>query len=346
MDSIVLMQSKWGATFNIPWYLFLGGMSGGILIVASVTELLGGKNPKYHALSGLSALLVLPFMVIGGLALTFHLGKPERGFFFPLYMSNYASWLTIGGWIIGIFVPLSIAMAMAWYYEIDRKLRVFLALIGVPVGILMCFYTGNLLAAAKFVPLWAWQFLPVLFLLSGLSTGLAVCAINAYVVRYIPFPPRARDRIVVMGLEDTAPVLGLYDIGVLILEMIWLALFLVALTRGGVGHQYVAKALMSGSLANWFWVGVVIVGMALPLALGVLEPIFHRLKNSAVAGWSLFAKLHLVLIGGLVLRYVIVWGGDISQPLVYTPTRLGPPKAAAQGSPQALNQALRIINRR
>ena len=350
MDPIILMQSKWGATFNSPWYLFLGGMSGGILIVAALAELLGGHRPKYHALSGLSALLVLPFMVIGGLALTFHLGKPERGFFFPLYMTNYSSWLTIGGWIIGVFVPVSLAVAAAWYFNLARGLRVALAFIALPLGVLMCLYTGDLLAAVQFVPIWSMEYLPVLFLLSGLSTGLAVCAINAYVVKLLLFPKSARARIQNVDLEGTASVLGMWDIGIVILELIWLYLFVNALNTGSTGNQVAAQTLLTGTLAPWFWTGVVVIGLILPLALGALEPILKMIfkkKEGWLVGWPLFAKLHLVLIGGLLLRYVIVWGGDLSQPLNFPPPQGIMPKVAQQGSPEALSQALqKIIQRR
>jgi formate-dependent nitrite reductase membrane component NrfD len=350
MEPIILMQSKWGATFNIPWYLFLGGMSGGVLIVAALAELLGGHKPKFHALSGLSALLVLPFMIIGGLALTFHLGKPERGLLFPFYMTNYSSWLTIGGWIIGAFVPVSLAVAAAWYFNIARRLRVILAIVALPMGVLMCLYTGYLLSATQFVPLWAENYLPILFLLSGLSTGLAVCAINAYVVKYLLFPKSARERILNVGLEETATVLGKWDIGVVILEMIWLYAFVNFLNVSSTGNQVAAQLLTSGVLAPWFWAGVVVIGLVLPLVLGVLEPVLKMIfktEEGWKVGWPLFAKLHLVLIGGLLLRYVIVWGGDLSQPLNFPPPQGTPHRVAQQGSPEALSQALRqIIQRR
>ncbi|MBI3126421.1 MAG: polysulfide reductase NrfD [Candidatus Tectomicrobia bacterium] len=349
MEPIVLMQTKWGATFNIPWYLFLGGMSGGILIIAACAELFGGRNPRFQALAGLSALLNLPFMVIGGLALTFHLGKPERGFFFPIFMTNYHSWLVIGGWIIGIFVPASIAMAMAWYYEVRRSLRMILAIVSLPLGVAMCFYTGILLSEAQFVPLWAWQFLPVLFLLSGLSTGLAACAINAYVVKFLPFPARARDRIQRAGLEETAPLLGLIDVAVLLLELLWLFLFIAALNNGAPGHRLAAYMLTKGELSHWFWVGVVTIGLVLPLALSLLESLLKKLlrrEEGWAVGWPLFCKLHLVLLGGIILRYVIVWGGDIKQPLIFPSQQAQVPMVSGQGSPESLGEALRMINRR
>jgi hypothetical protein len=62
-------------------------------------------------------------------------------------------------------------------------------------------------------------------------------------------------------------------------------------------------------------------------------------------GWPLFCKLHLVLLGGIVLRYVIVWGGDLKQPLIFPPQQAQIPSVSAQGSAEALGQALRAINR-
>lgn len=354
MDPIILMQSKWGASFNIPWYLFLGGTSGGILIIAALLEIVAGDKAKFHALSGLSALLNLPLMIIGGLALTFHLGKPERGLLFPLYMTNYDSWLVLGGWVIGIFVLLSVAVAAAWYFDIQRKWRMLLAVISLPTGVMMCLYTGLLLSDVKFVPLWSEQFLPILFLLSGLSTGLAVCAINAYVVNYLPiFPLHVRERVRSANIQTTAPMLAGWDIAIVVIELIWLYLFVSTLQKGGGGRgsQYAAAMLTEGALSTWFWLGVIALGLVLPLALSVLEPILKKILNRDTGwavGWPIFAKLHFVLLGGLLLRYVILWGGDMSQPLNFPPPMNPLPKISfqQQGSPQALTQALRQIHRR
>ncbi len=37
-------------------------------------------------------------------------------------------------------------------------------------------------------------------------------------------------------------------------------------------------------------------------------------------GHTLYAKFVLILVGGLVLRYVIVWGGDMKAPLAFPPS--------------------------
>ncbi len=350
MDPIILMQSKWGETYNIPWYLFLGGMSGGILIISALAEIFGGNRPRHSALAGLSALLNLPFMVVVGLALSFHLARPLRGFLFPLYMTNYDSWLTIGGWIIMAFLPISILVTLAWYFEVSRAWRMLISLIALPIGILMCLYTGYLLTAVQFVPLWAPQFLPILFLLSGISTGLAACTVNAYLVKILPFPHRVRERLQDVGLEKSAHTLGNYEIFIVILEVVWIFMFILALSKGSVGHRVAGHALVKGELSTWFWMGVVLIGLALPILLSILEPILKKVYNREsgwAVGWPLFAKLHLVLLGGLILRHVIVWGGDIKQPLFF-PSQMAaaPTVSAGQGSAQALSQALKMIHRR
>lgn len=117
MEPIVLWQHKWGLSFNIPWYLFLGGLAGGTLTIAALADILAGARERGRDLSRMAAYVTVPAILIGGLSLTFHLGKPERGFAFPLFSTNYQSWLTIGGWIIGAFAPLSLAYAAAWYFN-------------------------------------------------------------------------------------------------------------------------------------------------------------------------------------------------------------------------------------
>ena len=92
MEPIVFWQHKWGLTFNIPWYLFLGGLAGGTLAIAALADLVPGGRERFRQISRMAAYLTPPLIAVGGLFLTFHLGKPERGFAFPLFFTNYQSW--------------------------------------------------------------------------------------------------------------------------------------------------------------------------------------------------------------------------------------------------------------
>ncbi len=76
MEPIVLWQQKWGLTLHIPWYLFLGGLAGGTMTIAALADLLAGTRDRYRYLARVSAYLTPPVIIVGGLFLTFHLGKP------------------------------------------------------------------------------------------------------------------------------------------------------------------------------------------------------------------------------------------------------------------------------
>ncbi|MFQ5682135.1 MAG: NrfD/PsrC family molybdoenzyme membrane anchor subunit [Candidatus Binatia bacterium] len=322
MDPIVLMQHKWGLSYNIPWYLFLGGLAGGTLLVAVMADLLSGRQQRYEVLSRLSTYITIPIIVVGGLFLTFHLAKPERGLLFPFYMKNYRSWLTLGGFVLGGFVAVTFAYGAAWYFQVRRTLRMVLAGLGVPIGILMALYTGLLLAGAWtipggfwFVPLWAKEYIPVLFLLSGVSTGLAACGLTVLIAERMKWAGGEQ----VQGVGETAKTLSVVDIGAILLEAGWIYVLLSAFAAGTAGQKLAYQFLTHGALWGWFWGGFVAIGLALPILVSVVE-IFYGRGAQHQSGWMLYAKFSLVLIGGLVLRYVIVWGGDISQPLAFPPS--------------------------
>ncbi|MBI2358787.1 MAG: polysulfide reductase NrfD [Deltaproteobacteria bacterium] len=324
MESIVLWQHKWGLTFHIPWYLFLGGLAGGTMTIAALADLLAGTRERPQSFARAAAYITVPTIILGGLSLTFHLGKPERGFAFPLFFTNYQSWMTIGGWIIGVFAPLSLAYAAAWYFNVGRRVRVVMAAVGVPLGVLMSLYTGFLLSATWavpggrwYVPLWDSRYLPVLFVLSGLSTGLGACGLGVLVAGRLGRPSSGSGTP-----EETWAVARLAsaaDVAAILVEGAWVYLFLASLGVGTLGQQLAFTLLTKGELAPWFWWGFVATGLAAPLLGSGMHAIGERIFHSRL-GWILYVKFVLVLVGGLMLRYVIVWGGDLKAPLTFPPS--------------------------
>ena len=164
MESIILMNSKWGNDMFVPMYLFFGGLSGGLFVVAVAADLLGIKLKQFENFSKVTAVLCLPVLALAGAFIAFHLGKPERGILFPFFFKNYSSWLVIGGWSVGLAVPLVLAYAAMWHYRLDQTYRRIVGVIGMPLLAFVSFYTGLLLSGAMFVPLWSMEFLPFLFL--------------------------------------------------------------------------------------------------------------------------------------------------------------------------------------
>ncbi|MEC9219864.1 MAG: NrfD/PsrC family molybdoenzyme membrane anchor subunit [SAR324 cluster bacterium] len=323
MESIILMNSKWGNDIFVPMYLFFGGLSGGLFVIAVATDLLGIKFKQFEKFSRLTSYLVLPVLALAGAFIAFHLGKPERGILFPFFFKNYNSWLVIGGWSVGLAVPLVAAYAALWYYKIDATIRRVLGVIAFPILGFVSFYTGLLLSGAKFVPLWSQEYLPYLFLNSGVLTGLAGSGLM-----FVLYQTYGSSKS-----EDSSGVLRIIGYAIIffvLVELFELQRFMdhlssnpvkidnsgyfVAPNGSAMAYEYVTQ----GVLAPWFWWGIIGIGLTLPLFLSFVEMLFEKLIKP-YADWVSGVKFASILSGGIILRFVIVWGGELKAPLTVLP---------------------------
>ena len=323
MESIILMNSKWGNDIFVPMYLFFGGLSGGLFVIAVATDLLGIKFKQFEKFSRLTSYLVLPVLALAGAFIAFHLGKPERGILFPFFFKNYNSWLVIGGWTVGLAIPLVAAYAALWYYKIDATIRRVLGVIAFPILGFVSFYTGLLLSGAKFVPLWSQEYLPYLFLNSGILTGLAGSGLM-----FVLYQTYGSSKS-----EDSSGVLRIIGYAIIffvLVELFELQRFMdhlssnpvkidnsgyfVAPNGSAMAYEYVTQ----GVLAPWFWWGIIGIGLTLPLFLSFVEMLFEKLIKP-YADWVSGVKFASILSGGIILRFVIVWGGELKAPLTVLP---------------------------
>jgi protein NrfD len=83
-----------------------------------------------------------------------------------------------------------------------------------------------------------------------------------------------------------------------------LGLFLIGLATSTRVHGEAADLILTGEFAPAFWVFVVGIGIALPLFIQALA-VRHTIAHTPIAPI-------LVIIGGLVLRFVIVHAGQVS----------------------------------
>jgi formate-dependent nitrite reductase membrane component NrfD len=352
MDAIVLWQQKWSGDLFIPTYLFLGGLTAGLFIVAVLADLVGIRSSRWAALSRLTALAAMPVLALAGFFLTVHLGKPERGLGFPLFFTNYNSWMTRGGWFVGAGAPLVVVYGALWYFRVFPWLRRVLGVVGLPLLGLLGMYTGFLLAGAGYVPLWSRQYLPTLFLTSGITGGVALAGFL-----FLLGAPLLR-----LGAADARPVLravGVVLVAMIALEGYELREFMGHLAqrapdkvaewqdplgkfRGPIGSRLAWEYVTGGegypwrlirtapaeaveqivkprpTLAPWFWFGIVGAGLLLPLLLTLVE-FGGDLVSRAFANSVAAVKFVLVLTAGYILRMVIVWGGDVKAPLPVVP---------------------------
>jgi formate-dependent nitrite reductase membrane component NrfD len=214
------------------------------------------------------------------------------------------------------------------------------------------FYTGLLLSGAWYVPLWSSKYLPTLFLTSGLTTAVAAVALTFFLAW--PFLGQvAQDR----GRAVTS--FSIILVLLILIELFELRSFTTYLRRGApdkavtettptgkfqaaIGSRLAYEYLTGGegypwklfssrraeamedvrprpTLARWFWYGIVGVGLTLPLLLTLLEFV-PKVIPANIRDWLIGVKFALVLIGGYLLRVVIVWGGDLKAPLPFPPS--------------------------
>lgn len=323
MESIILMNSKWGNDIFVPMYLFFGGLSGGLFVIAVVADLLGIKFKQFEKFARMTSYLVLPVLALAGAFIAFHLGKPERGILFPFFFKNYDSWLVIGGWSVGLAVPLVATYAALWYYKIDATIRRVLGVIVSPILGFVSFYTGLLLSGAMFVPLWSQEYLPYLFLNSGVLTGLAGSGLM-YVL-YQNFGSSKSEES-----SGVLRIIGYAIIFFVLVELFELQRFMDHLSSNPVkidnsgyfvapnGSVMAYEYVTQGVLAPWFWWGIIGLGLTIPLILTFIEMIFNKVIQPYV-DWISGVKFASILSGGIILRFVIVWGGELKAPLTVIP---------------------------
>jgi formate-dependent nitrite reductase membrane component NrfD len=230
--------------------------------------------------------------------------------------------MSVGSWLLLLFIFLSIFYALAFlptfmpqFERLSNRLdpvRKALAWVNVPLGISVAVYTGILLGAMPSRPLWNSPILALLFMISALSTGVAAIIL----VRTI-FHRKGSDSAVEQQFHDSAYLLTATDVMLIGFELMVIFLFVMFahLTIGNVKYA-VSVILPGGDMALMFWVWVVLVGLLMPalveLVYVVPKLLYHR-DYAAPKGVEVAVSI-AVLIGGFMLRYVIVIAGQITGP--------------------------------
>lgn len=295
----------WG--WEIPVYLFLGGLAAGVLILPALLELLSGKKPKSMALRlapWLSAVLLS--LGMGALFLDLSYKLHVYRFYLAFEATSPMSW---GSWILLLVYPVALLLGLGGLTDDERQrlgafagkyrlaapvtwalghadaLRRPLLWAAVIVGAGLGIYTGILLGAMAARPQWNSAILGPLFLTSGLSTGAAL--------------------LLLLRLDEhERHVVVRWDVGAILAELVLIAVLLVGFATGDRTSQHAFWHLTSGPWAAPFWSLVVVTGLGVPLALEAIE-IRRRLPLAMLTPI-------LVLIGGLSLRFVLMISGQAS----------------------------------
>jgi formate-dependent nitrite reductase membrane component NrfD len=277
----------------IVLYFFFGGLAGGAYFLAALLDFFG--RPWDRPLARLGYLVAFPLTVVCGVLLIVDLGRPER-FWHMLIESHrlqpmikWWSPMSVGAWALLVFGGFAFLSFLAALSENGGRRASFLrppGLLGTVVTILggglaffIAGYTGVLLAVTN-RPIWSdTTLLGLVFLVSSASTSAALLTLLGR--------RRARaSRESLSGLER-------FDRWMLFLELAVLVALVASL----------------GSLARlWLsaWGALLVLGV---VVLGIVFPLLLY-GRGRVVGWANAAAAVLVLIGGFLLRVVIVLSSE------------------------------------
>jgi protein NrfD len=279
----------------IALYFFIGGLAGGSYFVGALIDLFGRREDR--PLAHLGYLIAFPCIALGGLLLTIDLGRPLR-FWHMLIESNtyrpmmkYWSPMSIGSWavmIFGLFAFLSFLAALAedghLAWPALRRLRapagpgIAVTVIGGLAGFYVAGYTGVLLAVTN-RPIWSdTPLLGMLFVVSAASTSTALIILLAY-----------RFGRATRAVED----LHRMDDWVLVMEVLVLIAVLVSL-----------GPVLRAWLNAW---GVLLL---ITIALGMIAPLVLSWRARGLSEATIRTAAALVLVGGFLLRVVIVFSAE------------------------------------
>jgi protein NrfD len=287
----------WG--WEIPVYLFLGGWVAGSMVLSGYL-MRQGRKPGEPCVCNVLPWISLVLISLGMGAL--FLDLEHKLYVWRMYLTlQPASPMSWGGWILVLVYP---ALALAALLSVPDDLlgrwpgiarlaerlqapaaRNWLGIANILLGVGLGIYTGILLSSLGARPLWASAALGPLFLVSGLSTGAAF----AHMIASNP-----REQALLLRADNVF----------LAVELAMIALFLIGLSTSSEVHAQAAGLLLGGPYTAPFWVLVVGMGIALPLAIQLLMS-SHRIAHTIVAPL-------LVMAGGLALRFVIVSAGQYS----------------------------------
>ena len=287
---ILEAQTKW--RWLIAVYLFLAGLGAGAYAVGAAAGLLG--RPAWLPIAKIGVSLGFPCVLIGSMFLIADLGSP--GNFWRAAMRPRTAWIARGTIIITIFMILSAIHLGFWVWPFDSLAdaagaRNLVSVLGIIFAFGTMIYTGLLLGAARPIAFWSTAMLPLLFLVSALSTGMMTIILISSI----------------MGVDSGRPfmLLARADFMLVVLEIFVLAFYLQATHRVPESRAS-AQAVVRGEVAPLFWIGVGIVGLLIPLIVGG-----YGVVNGHGDGLATSAAVAAVcgVIGGLCLRQVVLAGG-------------------------------------
>jgi len=308
--------------WQIPLYLFLGGLAAGLLFFAGYF-IITGKESKYQTTVKYGPIVALGAIIIGLGALLLDLKHPA--YFWQLYTTvRFDSPMSWGAWVLLLTSVVSAVWIGSYLKEafpkfgckigFMRKLlkivivekdtnswdwkfnwlqkfekyaqdkRKAWAWVMVVLAVILGVYTGILLSAFNARPLWNSAILGPLFLTSGLSTGAALLMIMT------------KNHIEKLAYSRI-------DLLLIVIELFFITHMFMGFLASSEVKVEAAQHFLGGDYTVTFWLNVIILGLIIPGILEALELLKFKIP--------VIVPGILILWGGMMFRFIMVDAGQV-----------------------------------
>lgn len=304
----------WDSTIAI--YLFLLGVASGTTLLAVLYKRRHPSISPYDSRIIMGTAFIAPLSVIVGLLLLiFHLTKPWTFWYlmfnyqfnsvmsmgvlmFQVYMAVIFLWIAVvfRDWIAKIITQrIPRAYFVITFIDFAKKFTNGIELFLLFLALVLGAYTGFLLSALISYPMLNNPLLPILFVVSGLSSGIATLVIAVLLSK--------------KNATSTGELhfLHQFELPTVSAEIVLIFSFFVGLYFGGGQKSLSAAQALSGFWGNVFWIGVVVIGILFPLCANQLAG--QKLRHQKAFMLLISCA---TLVGVLCLRYFILYAGQLT----------------------------------
>jgi formate-dependent nitrite reductase membrane component NrfD len=265
-------QREWieGHGILVAFAMFFGGLAGGLYLASLAFDSLLGM---------FIAWLVA---MAAGITDMMHLSKPMR--FWRMMLKPGTSWISRGFIFIWLFLGAAMIQLALSQWAPGAAETVFKVLAGI-LAFGVAIYSGFVVGFVGAIKLWNSAVIPILYVISGLTGGLAVLLLASF-------------------NDDALLTMTNYFLVALVVYAVFVAVYLWVATYGNVTARDSAVRVLRGNVAPAFWLGVVLLGIIIPIAMVAPFALAQSTSPAVFAVASVCA-----IIGGVMLRYVILKGG-------------------------------------
>jgi formate-dependent nitrite reductase membrane component NrfD len=271
-------QREWieGHGIMVAFAMFFGGISGGLYLASLYFNNMWGM------------FIAWLLAMAAGVTDMAHLSKPLR--FWRMLSRPGSSWITRGFILIWLFLGAAmIQLALSQWASGNAWETVFKVIAGI-MAFGVAIYSGFVIGYVGAVKIWNTGLVPILYVISGLTAGLAVVIL-----------------VSLNGSAATLLTISKFLLAGLVVYAIFVAIYFWVATYSSESARDSAVRVLKGTIAPAFWLGVVTIGIIIPIAL--IAP-FALNQNVSAAGFTVAAAG--AIIGGIMLRYVILKAGVYS----------------------------------